>query len=88
MMLLEQERRPIFQVVFLKDNDDESIWIEEVNEINFSKIRKHLDDGESVFITKKPENKLFTYCQTEHKPSKRNRVNNSEINKIAQEISL
>lgn len=87
-MLLIQEQRPIFQVIFLKDNDDESVWIEEVNEVNFSRIRKHLEDGESVFITRKPANKLLTYCQTDHKSSKRSQVNSDEENEIVQKVSM
>jgi len=61
-----QDEKPLFQVIFLKNDVYQSVWIEEVDEINFSEIREHLKKGESIFITSKPKNKLITY-QTDNK---------------------
>ena len=75
MMLLDtcriQEKKPLFQVIFLKNDIDQSVWIDEVDEINFSEIREHLKPGESIFITSKQSNKLRTY-QTDNKVRKKN----------------
>ncbi len=56
-----QEEKLQFQVIFLKNDTYQSVLIEEVDEINFSEIRRHLKDGESIFITSKLGNKLMTY---------------------------
>jgi len=52
------EEKPLFQLFFLKDDEDQSIEVEEVEEINFRKIKTHLERGESVFITSKRKQKL------------------------------
>ena len=52
--------KSLFQVIFLKNDVSQSVWIEEVDEINFSEIKKHLINGESIFITNKQKNKLIT----------------------------
>jgi len=46
-----------FMIFFLNDDEDQSVSVEEVEEINFSEIIQHLNFGGSVFIThiKKPE---------------------------------
>jgi hypothetical protein len=54
------EEKPLFQLFFLKDDEDQSIKVEEVEEIDFRKIKKHLEKGESVFITRKRKQKLNT----------------------------
>ena len=61
-----QEEKPLFQVIFLKNDISQSVWVEEADEINFSEIRRHLKNGESVFITSKRKNKLMTY-QTDNR---------------------
>ena len=55
-----------YQVIVLKDDVDQKVWIDEVEEINFSEIRKHLTHGKSIFITSKKKNKLMT-CLTNEK---------------------
>jgi len=54
------EEKPLFQLFFLKDNEDHSVKIEEVEEIDFRKVKKHLEQRESVFITLKRKKKLET----------------------------
>ncbi len=54
-----RETEPLFQVIFL-GNEDQDIWIDEVDKINFKEIRRHLKSGYSVFITSKTQNKLLT----------------------------
>lgn len=47
------EKKMIFQLLFLKEDSDQSVKVEEVENVNFGKIRKHLLEGESVFIVSK-----------------------------------
>ena len=74
---LFHEDKPLYKVIFLKDDIYQSVRIEEVDDINFSEIRKHLERGESIFITSKQNNKLMTY-QTSNKVGKKNTIHNSE----------
>jgi len=54
------EEKPLFQLFFLKDDEDRSVEVEEVEEINFEEVRKRLEQGESVFITHKGKQRLNT----------------------------
>jgi len=51
------EGKPLFQLFFLRDNEDQSVEVEEVEEIDFREVKKHLENGESVFITLKRKEK-------------------------------
>lgn len=50
----------LFQVFFLKNDRRQSVCIDEVKEVDLSEIKKHLERGESVFITSREEQKLET----------------------------
>jgi len=52
------EEEPLFRLFFLKNDEDQSVEIEEVEEIDFAEVKKHIERGESVFITRKREEKL------------------------------
>ena len=54
------EGKPLFQVIFLKKDNSQSVWVDEVEEINFSEIRKHIEKGEAVFIASDNRSKLLT----------------------------
>jgi hypothetical protein len=54
------EEKPLFQLFFLRNNENQSVEVEEVEEIDFRKIKTHLERGESVFITLKRREKLET----------------------------
>ena len=45
------EEKPMFQLFFLKDDEDQSVEVEEVEEIDFREVERRLEQGESVFIT-------------------------------------
>lgn len=47
------EEKPLFQLFFLKNNEDQSVEVEELEEIDFKEVKEHLEQGESVFITLK-----------------------------------
>jgi len=50
----------MFQLLFLKDDENQSVEVEEVEEIDFRKVKEHLEQGESVFITTKRKEKAET----------------------------
>ena len=54
------KEKPLFQLFFLKDDEDQSVEIEEVEEIDFKIVERRLKQGESVFITPKRKQKLNT----------------------------
>jgi len=45
---------------FLKNNDDLSVEVEEVEDIDFGEVEKRLEQGESVFITLKRKQEFST----------------------------
>ena len=52
------EEKPLFQLFFLKNDENRSIEVVEVEEIDFTEVKKHIEQGESVFITRKRRQKL------------------------------
>jgi len=40
----------LFQMFFLKDNEDQDVEVKEGEEIDFREVKKRLEQGESVFI--------------------------------------
>ncbi|MDH5375881.1 MAG: hypothetical protein OEW95_08725 [Candidatus Bathyarchaeota archaeon] len=52
--------KSMFQLLFLKDDENQSVEVEEVEEIDFRKVKEHLEQGESVFITTKRKEKAET----------------------------
>ncbi len=54
------DEKPVFQLFFLKEDEDESVEVEEVEEIDASEVERRLKQGESVFITRKSRQKLNT----------------------------
>jgi hypothetical protein len=55
---VHEEEKPNFQLIFLKDNKDQSVEVVEVEKIVFTEVEKRLEQGESVFITRKKKKKL------------------------------
>ena len=51
------EEKPLFQLFFLRNNENQSVEVEEVKEIDFRKVKEYLEQGESVFITIKRRRK-------------------------------
>ena len=49
--------RPLFQLVYLGD-EAQNVEVEEVEEIDFAKLKAWLDEGKSVFITRKESEKI------------------------------
>jgi hypothetical protein len=58
MFEVQEEEKPKFQLIFLKDDEDQSVEVVEVEKIVFKELEKRLEQGESVFITRKQKKKL------------------------------
>ncbi len=54
------EEKSIFQLFFLKEDEDQNVDVEEVEKIDFGEIEKRLEQGESVFIVPKGRQRLNT----------------------------
>jgi hypothetical protein len=53
--VLETDKdKPLFQLLFLRNDENQTVMVEEVEEINFGKVKERLEQGDSVFITLKP----------------------------------
>lgn len=59
-IIQELEKRQPFQILFLKDDENQSVEVKEIEEIDLAEIKTHLEQGESIFITRKSEPKLYT----------------------------
>ena len=54
------KEKPLFQLLFLRNNENQTVMVEEVEEIDFGKVRERIEKGESVFITLKRKEKVET----------------------------
>jgi len=54
------KEKPLFQLFFLKDDENQSVEVKEVEEIDFREVERRLKQGESVFVTCKHKQKLNT----------------------------
>ena len=52
------KEKPLFQLFYLKDDENQSVEVKEVEEVDFREVEKRLKQGESVFITCKREQKI------------------------------
>ena len=69
----KKEEAPVFQVLFL-DNEGSQVEVQEADEVDFMSVQRHLDRGQSVFITSKSTQKLSTPKKTKpHQNMKRAR---------------
>jgi len=50
----------LFQLFFLKNNDSLSVEVEEVEEIDFTAVKKRIEQEESVFIMRKSKKESNT----------------------------
>jgi len=55
---VNDEGKPLFQLFFWKDDENKSVKVVEVEKIDFKELKKHIELGESVFITHKRKEKL------------------------------
>jgi hypothetical protein len=68
----ELEKRPVFQLIFLNNDEDQSVKVKEVDEIDFVEVKMRVEKGDSVFITKRENEKIDVSSLSKEK--KKNRV--------------
>ncbi|MDQ1280852.1 MAG: hypothetical protein QG670_2115 [Thermoproteota archaeon] len=56
--LIVRSNTKLFQVLFLENNSRQNVYVNEVKEIDLEEIKKHLERGDSIFITSRKEQKL------------------------------
>ncbi len=61
-------KKPLFRLFFLKNDEDLTVEVLEVEEINFTEIQKRLEAGESVFISCKNPQDLDPRQETREDP--------------------
>ncbi len=54
------EEKPLFQLFFLRNNENQSVIVEEVDKIDYRKVKERLEQGDSIFITLKRKEKVET----------------------------
>ena len=54
----ELEKRPVFQIIFLGDDENQAVEVKEVDEIDFVEVKMRVENGDSVFITKRESEKM------------------------------
>ena len=54
------EEKPLFELFFLKHDEDQSVEVVEVEEIDFTEVKKHIEQGGSVFIARICKQELNT----------------------------
>ena len=52
--------RITYQLLFLRNDKRQTVYVDEVDTVDFDSVKKHLEHGESVFITSRTEQKLPT----------------------------
>ncbi len=65
----------IFQVLLLDNNADQDVVVHESEQVDFSHVKEHLQNGGSVFITSKDNQKISypkTKAQLNYNKSRRN----------------
>jgi hypothetical protein len=54
----EPEKRPVFQLIFLSEDESQGVEVKEVDEIDFAEVRMRVENGDSVFITRRENEKM------------------------------
>ncbi len=58
------QEKPVYQLFFLREDENYGVEVEEVEEIDFDRVKSRLERGESVFITRKRKPELNTTSGT------------------------
>jgi hypothetical protein len=63
----KRQKQRLFQALFLSNSRSQEVTVMEDEYIDFEEVQKHLNNGESVFITSKNSQKLHLSNQEECK---------------------
>ena len=64
---VKKEKSPLFQVMLLDNDTSQDVEVQEAEQIDFMRVKEHLANGGSVFITSKNSQKII-------RPKRRNQV--------------
>lgn len=56
-VLKNKEKEAPFQLFFLENGSNQNVEVVDTDEIDFEEVKRHLEEGNSVFITSKREQK-------------------------------
>ena len=59
--------KPLFQIFFLKNDRDQSVRVEEVEEIDCEEIKSHIERGDSIFISQVRKNQNYVKNRAQYK---------------------
>lgn len=68
----ELEKKPVFQLIFLREDENQGVEVKEVDEIDFEEVKMRVENGDSVFITRR-ENEKIDISSLKHKTKKKKR---------------
>jgi len=71
-VLKELEKRPVFQLIFLGEDENQGVVVKEVDEVDFREVKMRVENGDSVFITRRENEKMDT-SSLMHKTKKKTR---------------
>jgi hypothetical protein len=54
-----KNKQPVFQVLLIDNDETEDVQVEEAQKVNYFKVKEHLKQGGSVFITTNNKQKLI-----------------------------
>lgn len=54
------EEKTLFRLFILKNNENQSVIVEEVDKIDYSKVKQRVEQGDSIFITRGRKEKAKT----------------------------
>jgi hypothetical protein len=66
---------PVFQILLLDNDEGDDVEVQEAEEVNFFRVKEHLKNGGSVFITSKDKQKMMypkTKAQVNYGQARRN----------------
>jgi len=81
LLEVNKKNTKLYQVLFLKNDGDQSVEVEEVEQIDFVKIKEHLERGDSVFITNRRTQKIK--IPKPKKKAKAYSINSKTANKVS-----
>ena len=75
LILNKKTKVPLFQVLLIDNDASEDVEVQEAKQVNFLRVKEHLKNGGSVFITSKRSQKIVqpkTKAQLNYNKSRRN----------------
>ena len=74
-LLAKKTATPTFQVLLLDNDDSDDVTVHEAQKVDYSRVKEHLSNGGSVFITSKSTQKISVpkkKLQTKYAGAQRN----------------